>query len=209
MLIFLKVTKQLRRNAKTVETFISPTAFWGIGNFYILKCHFVTFNSATVLLLCRVSFQFIVLYIMYMIYYISLWCITRFLNTTECCTLQSQPDLAGYAAPHSINLQEEQPLWPLPKASLEIQWRGVRVQPFVWLWCPWCWCHGGFGSKMETSPREISLHGRKCQERRVNTLILFIFSFIYVYSTVYFCFFDFQHFIFFKCLHVVCILYLI
>lgn len=99
---------------------ISPTAFWGVGNFFILKCHFVTFNSATVLLLCRVSFQFIVLYIMYMIYYISLWCITRFLNTTECCTLQSQPDLAGYAAPHSINLQEEQPLWPLPKASLEI-----------------------------------------------------------------------------------------
>ena len=108
--------------------------------------------------------------------YISLWCINRLPNTTEYCTLQSQPDLAGYAAPHSINLQEEQPLWPIPKASLEIQWRGVRVQPFVWLWSPWCWCHGGFGSKMETSPREVSLHGRKCQERRVNTLSLFVFS---------------------------------
>ena len=51
---------------------ISPTAFWGS---VILKCHFVTFSSAIVLLLCRVSFQFIVLYIMYILYYISLWCI--------------------------------------------------------------------------------------------------------------------------------------
>lgn len=90
---------------------------------------------------------------------------------------QSQPDLAGHAAPNSINLQEEQPLWPLPEAPLEVQWGGAGVQPPVWLRSTRCWCHGWSGTEMETTAWAIPLHGRKCQERDV---IAFSFPILYI-----------------------------
>lgn len=90
---------------------------------------------------------------------------------------QSQPDLAGRAAPDSINLQEEQPLWPLPEAPLEVQWGGAGVQPPVWLRSTRCWCHGWSGTEVEATAWAIPLHGRKCQERDV---IAFSFPILYI-----------------------------
>lgn len=63
-------------------------------------------------------------------------------DVTLSLLFQSQSDMAGHAAPDSINLQEEQPIWPLPEAPLEVQWGGAGVQPPVRLRSTWCRCHG-------------------------------------------------------------------
>lgn len=98
-------------------------------------------------------------------------------DVTLSLLFQSQPDMAGHAAPDSINLQEEQPIWPLPEAPLEVQWGGAGVQPPVRLRSTRCRCHGWSGTEMEATAWTIPLHGRKCQERDV---IAFSFSLLYI-----------------------------